>query len=288
MRQQISNKKLPSILGITIIIFGIVLTTFLVQRTNILQGDASASENPKNIKITNNSDDSFSIIYMTDKSVIGEINLGENPNNLSQKFLDDKDNSSNEINTYSSHSITTENLKPETEYYYTIKSGNKTITDNGKPFSIKTGPKIENSSNNKLLIQGKVVNSDGTPVNDGIALIKIAGSNQISTIVNDGDFLLSTEKLLTEKLDNFMEINEKSIIDIEIISGEQFSLVRISGNQKSPLPTITLSNNYDFIQTLPTPTITSPSRNIKFPGFKSKIKTIRNSPSITSSPTKAP
>lgn len=276
MRQRILNKKLPSLLAISIISFGIVLTLFLNQRTNLLQTNASPGDDPKNIQVTNITDSSFTITYTTDDLAIGTIDLGETSNDLNQKFLDERDANSQTVNSYKSHSIVVSNLKPETEYFYKITSGKKITTKNGNPFKITTGSKMDGPQSKSTPLVGKIINPDGSELNDGIVIVKTNESNLISTIVTDGNFTIPLKNLRSKNLEDYLDTKD-SIISLEIRSGDLSSLVRISGNQKSPLPITTLSNNYDFVIISPLPVRVINSKSVKFPKFKSKIKTLQSS-----------
>ena len=77
MRNELLNKRIPTVLGIALVVFGVVFTTFIVKLQTNLKGNALDSETPKNVKFTNFSDNSFSLTYQTDAAVPGSVNYGK-------------------------------------------------------------------------------------------------------------------------------------------------------------------------------------------------------------------
>ncbi len=275
MKNSILNKKIPSLIGFLLIILGIGMTTFLVKGSNSYQINAGPGSEPKKIEISNISDTSFTVTYTTDASVIGTINFGEDPSILDQLSLDERDQLSQIINKYQSHSITVNNLKPNTTYYFTITSDDKIIKDNNSSFKITTGPSVSTPPKKQIPISGKVINPDGSFPSDGIVVAQINGAQKLSTpLKKDGSYILPLNTARNQNLNDYISLNNDSKIEITVISQNLSSLITVSKNQLSPVPLITLSNNYDF-RTTESEIDPSPSlkpRNVKFPVLKSSAK----------------
>jgi cell division septation protein DedD len=270
MNRSIFDRKIPSLFGILIIVVGIVVTTFLVKGGNLLFTRAGPGNDPKNIEITNISDSSFTVTYTTDDSVIGTINVGSSPSSMDEIALDDRDQLTQTVNKYQAHSISVNNLKPSTKYYFSIKSADKNILNNGLPFEVQTGPQISSAPLSQGPMSGKVINPDGTSPKDGLVLAKINGAQIISTYLkNDGSYTLPLNILRTSNLSSYFELKPENEISIEVKSNNLSSKINISGNQISPVPLITLSSNYDFSESEPTPS--DMPKDVKFPIFESEI-----------------
>lgn len=264
MSKNIFRRKIPSILAVLIIIVGIITTTFLVKTGTSLLTRAGPGSEPKNIQITNVSDTSFTAIYTTDNSVIGTITMGTNPNALDEIILDDRDQLSQVINKYQTHTISANNLKPNTKYYFLITSGSNTILNNGSPFEITTGPEIDSAPLSQGPITGKVINPDGTSPQDGIVLIKINDAEILSSFLkNDGNFTVPLSTLRNSALTNFYPLDASAKINIEIYSSSLKSQINVSADQISPIPLITLSKNYELSEKAQTQPIKS-SRSASF------------------------
>ncbi|MBI2621139.1 MAG: hypothetical protein HYW63_00640 [Candidatus Levybacteria bacterium] len=261
------DKKIPTLIGLSIIILGTVLTTFLVKRDTIFQLRAGPDQEPKNVKITNISDDSFTLTYITEDEAIGTLSYGESQNLLDNVVLDDRDQLSQSVNKYKIHSITTRDLNPDISYYFSITSGDKKYLDNENPYRLQTGKIINKNPSFQIPLNGKVVMPDGTPVTEGVVYVGINGAQELSTLINsDGTYTIPLNSLRTASFDDYFTINSTAIINIEIYSENLFSSVSVSPSEINPVPLITLSNNYDFsnFSTDPSP---SPKRSTESGGF---------------------
>ena len=279
----ILDKKMPSLLGIAVIATGILATTFLVKGERGFQINAGPGEEPKNIEISNATDTSFTVTFVTDDSTIGSINVGENDDNLNLKFLDDRDKASQTVNKSYSHSITATGLKPETTYYYTVSSGDKTVKDGNSSFSFKTAPVISEINTNENSISGNAVNPDGSTPNDGIVIVKISGAQILSTILEkDGSYSLSLNNIRTSDLNNSVDLDNKLPATIDVMTGLNNSQISLSTDQLSNIPLVTLSNNYDFTDSSEE-TVRNNRQDVKFPEFNNSSR-----PRAKITPTKLP
>jgi hypothetical protein len=265
----ILDKKIPSLLGILIIVAGISATTFLVKGNQIFQTNAGPGDEPENIEVTNVSDNSFTVVYTTDKSTIGNLSVGKSKESLNQSFLDDRDKENNKVNEYKTHFITVNNLTPSTNYYFKIISGNS----NNSVINVKTGSLINNSAASNTPISGSVINTDGSIPSEAVVIAKVSDAQNISTYIKKGGiYNLSFDKLRTSDLNNLFEIDENTIVAMEIYSSGIKSQIILKGNSLSQIPPITLSNNYNFFEEKNESSKSANQENIKFPEFKSKIK----------------
>lgn len=267
------NSKIPTLIGLLLIIIGTFVTTFLVRNDTIFQIRAGPGEDPKNIKITNVSESSFTITYLTDDKVIGTANYGIDPDNLDGISLDDRDQLSQQVNKYNSHSITVRNLDPNTKYYYSINSGTKKYLDADFKFEIETYGEISESPSSQVPISGKIVLPDGTFPNDGLVYVKIKEAEIISTLLKEGGtYTIPINTLRKLNLDEYIKIKENTLINIDIFSNGLFSSVSVKSSEISPVPLVTLSGSYDFS------TSNEPDDNLNqsdgFPSFGNVTKKI--------------
>lgn len=246
MKKTFWDKRIPTLLGLIFIIFGIGLTSFLVNRGVIFVGQAGPSQTPESIKITNVSDTSFTVTYTTEDNVFGSINYGVNPS-LGQTALDDRDTLSKSVVPHKLHSISANNLEPQTTYYFSITSAENKYLNNDEAFSVKTGPAIESSPSAQKPVVGKVILPSGSAPQDAVVYLSSEGSQAISTVVrSDGTYLLPLNSLRKASLDDYFELSEDTKLKMVLWGDNLTSNVIVSVKQTNPVPTITLSNNYDF------------------------------------------
>ena len=138
MRENICSKRIPTLLGILLIIIGVGITSYLVKTGVILTSKAGPSEIAQNIRISNVTDRSFTISFTTEALVIGSINFGKDKN-LGQTALDDRDGQG-VLKEHKIHYITVKNLDSSSDYYFSITSGSKEFLQKAEPFIVKTAP----------------------------------------------------------------------------------------------------------------------------------------------------
>ncbi len=241
------NKKIPTLIGLILIMIGTVATTFLVKGNTIFQIRAGPGMDPKNVKVTNVSENAFTITYLTDDKMTGSVNHGIDPKDLDGISLDDRDQLSQQISKYNSHSITVRNLDPNTKYYYSITSGTKKYLDTGFKFEITTKGQISNAPSSQIPVSGKVILPDGTTPTDGLIYLKTNDAGITSGLLKEnGTYIIPLNTLRKLDTDEYLEIDDNTIINIEIFSNGLFSSVSVTSNDISPVPLITLSGSYDF------------------------------------------
>src|SRR5579864_6175140 len=137
MRKTIFDKRIPTLFALVLIGAGIGLLTLFVQNHQLLTGNATPSDIPTDIRITNISDTSFTVTYTTQASVIGSVLFGKDKS-LGQTALDERDQKSGTLTEHTVHSIVLQNLEPNTSYFFSIRSGTSIYLNNGLPYQTTT------------------------------------------------------------------------------------------------------------------------------------------------------
>ncbi|MDO8657913.1 MAG: Ig-like domain-containing protein [Candidatus Levybacteria bacterium] len=246
MRGGVLDKKIPTLLGLILIILGIGLTSFLVKSGIITTGRATPTSNPQNLKITNVFDTSFTVSYITQTSDTGYISYGKDEKTGST-VLDDRDQLLGKTNFYKVHYITVKNLQANTKYFFTILSGKDTFLNNNKPFDITTASPLGSKVSSQKTLSGKVILLDGNVPKESIVFVNGTNTNILSTLVkNDGTYTLDLDLLRSTDLNSYLTLSENDVIQIKIIGDSGESNVKILAKQANSIPTIILSKDYDF------------------------------------------
>lgn len=246
MKKTIWDKRIPTLLGILLIIFGVGITSFLVSKGIILTGHASPTTNPQNVRITNITDNSFTVSYTTDAQVIGSLNYGKDQN-LGQEALDDRDQQTGSLVNHEIHSITVRNLSSVTKYFFSITSGQDKFLNNGSPFETVTGANVANPPSEQKPIVGKVIMPDGIAPSEGIIYITSDSSQVTSSLLrSDGTYLIPLNSVRVQDLTSYLDFSNVNTLKMLVFGDSLSSNVSLSINQINPVPTITLSQNYDF------------------------------------------
>ncbi len=266
MREKFWNKKIPTLLGILIITVSIGVTTFLANQTTFFKSRASLSEQPKNVRITNITDNSFTVSYSTDDKIPGSLNYGKD-NTLGQTGLDDRDQQTGNLANYNIHNITVRGVQPQTQYFFTITSGQDSYSNNDSPFTVTTGPVLSSPPQQEPMT-GKITLPDGTAPTEAIIYVTAAKSQVVSTLTkSDGSFILPLNSLRTNDEASYYTLSNDETIKILAFGHSLTSTVSLSLSQTRLVPTIILSKNYDFKTSQEA--ITAPISLESFPSFNS-------------------
>lgn len=268
MKNSFWNKRIPSLLGLLMIGIGIFTATIFSRQVTDLFLRAAPSEVPSNIRITNVSDTSFSVTYMTEANVIGTVVLQpDNASGVQKVILDDRDQASGKPTQYQLHSITMRDLNPQTTYQFSINSGTTTYLDADKPFSATTGSTIQDNPASQNPVIGKISLPGGDNPAEAIVYITLPNAQTLSTLTKDsGTYILPMTGIRTSDLKSFVTFDDKVIFQILAVNNTLSSKVFVSIKNSNPVPLIILSNDYDF--TVNTNPIASTSAQaLGFPEF---------------------
>lgn len=255
------NRKIPTLLGLAVLIAGIGLAVFVMNNTTSFQGEAAADDEPKNIRITNIGSNSFSISFVTDTDVLASVRYGTSETDLSQTAVEGND-------TQKSHLITLNNLSASSSYYFMIISGAHEYSDNGSPFVSSTGPVPSGEKASMREVTGTVLNPDGSPSSKALVYLSSTGANIISTMTNsDGVFSLDASSLLTSDFSSYLQISDETVLNLSAANNGQELAATFFAASANPLPTTTLGQAYNFtISDMPETSASAPE--IGFPVFR--------------------
>lgn len=269
MKNRLFSRKILAIFGIILVLIGIPLTTFILKNQTAFRSKASDSEKPQNVKVTNISDQSFTVTYQTNVPTTGSIGYGHDKK-LGESELDDADKEKGDFSSKKIHSISVKNLMPSTKYYLAIISGSSTFLDNGTSFEAATGPNISSPSAQQNIIKGKIVLPDGSAPSEALVYLNAENSQLLSsTTAKDGTFSFSLKNLRTDDLSSYFNISDNTIFKIIATNGSLESSASASLSQTNSIPTITLSNSYDFSQEVVPITSKSAKLSLGFPSIAS-------------------
>lgn len=288
MKRNFWGKKIPTILGLFILTTGVVASIFLAGKEAIFFGRASQSEIPESIRITNISDSSFTVSYITKESVISSISISTNADLKDPigTYVDDRDQQTGNIITRKLHYVTIRKLKPSTKYFFTITCGDNTFYENAKPFEILTAKTIDDKPSDQKPIVGKVLLPDGSDPKEAIIFLTTDNAQSLSTLAkSDGNYILPLNATLNRELNSYVSFSSDSIIKMLIIDSIYQSYVTTLIELINPVPVVTLSKNYDFknnVQNNLSEENGTPSGNFGFPTFPSSSTLNKKDPQIIS------
>ena len=242
MRASIWNKQIPSILGILLLVGGLFATSYLINQRVFFFTKASTGTEPQFVTITNVSDSSFSVTYQTSEQTQGTLSLGETVDKAEKIVLDDRDQSVGKSEAYNLHHISVKNTTPNTTYQFFIVSGKDVYGDKGKPYSVRTGPKITSDPSTQPPLTGKVNEKE-----EVLLVVTGAGIAPLSTLMKqDGTYFLPLNAIRDASLQEFVTLSPSLPLTLSIYGKSTRSLATFFPSDSSPLPLIVLGQEYDF------------------------------------------
>ncbi len=247
MKNSFWNKRIPTLLGLLVISLGVGLTTFIANKETLFQTNATSTEQPQNVRITNITGTSFTVSYTTGDKISGSVNYGKDQS-LGLSALDTREKQSEGVKDYKVHNIEINSLTPLTKYYFTIISGQNTYLNNGQLFQVTTGPSLDNTSSSTKKIKGKLVLPNGNAPSEAIIYVTAENSEVVSALsTKDGTYEIPLGFVRTGDLSSYFVFTQSSSIKMLAFGDSLSSRISLLANQAESVPLITLSKDYDFI-----------------------------------------
>lgn len=178
------NKRFPTILGLVILFIALGAGVFFIgSGPGIFSPRATPQTTPKNVKITNVTDTTFTVSFITDEATSAFVKYGTSATSLNNREGDDRDQLAGNVSTYNTHHVTLRNLTADTNYFFTIGTGsNGQFDNNGKPYSVKTVQKASNQSAAQT-IYGTVLTKDSNPADGSVVYVTVDKGAEMSALV---------------------------------------------------------------------------------------------------------
>lgn len=259
------QSKLPTLLGLLLLVLGITGGVVLVQSRHLLNLSASPEETPEQVKITDVTDKSFVISWVTDKPTSGFISYGTSES-LGIAVQQKGSQASNV------HYSIVENLKPNTLYYFKIGSGKTTYTNNGKLYQQKTAPTLSSPPQTDVIF-GTIKTQMGTPAQNVVVYATLPGATMLSALTNEeGKWNIPLSTARNASFTSYIPYNPQTqILDILVIAGvTDLATAKTTTGVSHPVPVITLGKAYDFTKLTPLPQGSLPEAEILLPDASSE------------------
>lgn len=225
--------KLPTILGITVLIIGLISGVLLINSRTVFKLGAQTSANPKDIRISNITDKSIAVSWTTDISSKGFVKYGTSESDLNKVASDIF-----QEDGYT-HWTTILDLDPGTNIYFKINSNGQDWDNNGVAWQTKTLSKAVISSQQHN-ISGSIVDQSGNPSSNSLVYISTEGKLFSTTTSVNGNWLLPLSVFTSFD-------NKNSVLEISVNAGQnQSSSAVIYPEAAKNTPIIALGRSYDF------------------------------------------
>ncbi|MBU4396812.1 hypothetical protein KKC08_01415, partial [Patescibacteria group bacterium] len=229
------EKKIPTIVAIFILIIVVFVTTYLTKLTAIFTSKASNGCSPISIQITNLTDHSVDLSFLTPEKC--SVNLGIN----NQLVLD----SFQLIEPQSQiHYFQVNGLKENSSYQYTIIANGKEIEND--QFVISTPAKLDGPIPDSNLAWGKIIQSNQQPASIAILYLNIPSSAPMSSFVtSEGNWNIPLSISYNTQKSSWFVPPENVEEEIAVLSKDgQVTLVTGNTSNNNPVPDIIIGHGF--------------------------------------------
>lgn len=241
-------RRIPTIIGLFILLVGLGVGVFLVQRGQALFLRAGPETIPAQVKITNITENGFTVSWITDERTAGFIRFGETTR-LGSTIADDRDQISGKTGSFLTHYVTVKNLKPQATYFFKLGSSSKIYDNNGNPYQIIAAPTINLPSPPNDVAYGKVVKQDGSPAGGSIVYLSLANITPQSILVQEsGSWVIPLNLARSADLSSYATYDKEASIEEIFVQAAQTGTATAVTTTKydNPVPKITLGKSFDF------------------------------------------
>lgn len=222
-----------------LLISGLVLGLYLLSQKTGFFSRAGASTAPEEMVISNISDNSFTVSWITQKNALGFLTYGDTFT-LGNTQADDRD--VNSATPRTTHHVTLKNLEPGKNYYFKIGSGGESYDEKGQPFTQTTAPTSPETPPLPQALVGKVLKSDQKPSAQSLIYISVGDSSLISGYTGeDGNFLLTLNNSRVIDLSGYINIKDTDLINISVQGGKEGTVTKqVPASQRGQVQTLVL------------------------------------------------
>jgi len=178
-------------------ILGLFGSFFLVLRQVDFSGQSAPGEVPQQVKLTNLTENSASISWVTNDSVSGAVVYGLRPDLESN--ISTYDDRGGNI-TSNLHHVTLKNLKPGSAYYFRLVSGSASFDNQSKPYVFSTPQHSSLTPLPPAIVKGKTAK-------EALVYFSFRNSLPVSTLSDEkGFFLVTINNALNNDQSNFHSV----------------------------------------------------------------------------------
>ena len=204
---------------LVLLFVGVTLGVYLVGKQTKIFTSAALPRTPQNVIISNITDNSFTLSWVTQESTFGYVAYGKSEP-LDNISLDDRDKNNSQKRF--THFITIKNLDPDTEYLFKLGSDDKVYSNGPSPYKYKT---LKEASNQKFASQ-KVFGSVKTSADnrEDNAIVYVRYLNNLASGVTNPDGTYSVELNISRNKEQTEYINVKDHDELKMLGTSRFEV----------------------------------------------------------------
>lgn len=237
-------KRIPSILGMLVLVAGLVGGAVLVQQRQQTQPRAAAGGEPIDLAISNIGDQSFSVSWTSAEAVTGRVLTGT-------RRINDVRDTQAKMTESTTHFVTIDGLDAATGYEFRLESGGGEYDSRGRPFAVTTAPALGGSLPVSDVAQGIVKTAEGAGAGGAIVYAQLPGGQLLSAITADsGNWVMPLSTSRMADLSGWSSYDlAATVYTIRADGGAKGkATATVMTGIDQPVPPVILGQSYDFRQ----------------------------------------
>lgn len=209
------------------------------------QSNASGSQEPQRIHLTNITDASFTVNWITQLPTTGTALISA-PAKIDQIYYDARD-TNGKLGSYTTHIVTVRDAKPSTNYSITLLANGQRYENNGTPYSVNTPIAIGTNTNGIGPSYGTVQSPDGRSVAGALVYLTLDNGQELSALTNSsGLWLIPLNQVRTTDLTSFLPTVNRTAVNITVDDSDLQATALTDTLNDAPVPQMVLGKSYDF------------------------------------------
>ncbi len=246
LKKKILDRRIPTLVGLAVLVIALISGTLLIGAPSMFAPRATPETTPTRTKITNVTDNSFTVSFVTAEKTAGFAKYGTDANSLKSQSGDDRDQLTGTVGTYNTHHVSVRGLEQNTTYHFVLGTGSgSTFDNNGSPFTVKTARRSGAPSAAKT-IYGSVSGDNGAPADGAIVYVKLDGAGEMSSLVkNSGSWAVPLSNARTPDGSGYAPVTDENKITLTVQGPQPTQSAELTATVKDaqPVPAISLGTD---------------------------------------------
>jgi len=239
------SPKIPTFIGLVLLAVIIGSSIFVVELITRDRSTASTTAAPQDVEITNISDTSLIVSWITNQEANGMIML--TPTKGKQVSVFDERDQEGSQGKYLTHHVAARGLEPDTSYEIVILSNGKQFRNGTNPWVAKTFVSLSANPGKLEPAYGTIVKTDGSPAGGALVYVTLEGAQPLSALANaSGSWLVPLTLARNVNGSAYIPPGERLNEHIATRLGNESAAAVTDTLNDSPVPEITLGKTYDF------------------------------------------
>lgn len=231
-------RKRKSFLQTLILLLAVFVTLILVLKPQKFFGGAEGAKQPKETVVSNTTDRSISVTWLTDVQTEGYVSYG-NTQDLGFVAKDDRDSDSSQRRY--THHVTVKGLNPQQLYYFKIGSDDLQYDNQGKLYEIKTAPVTGSTPSVSELVYGNIVANN---VDDSLVYVDISGGTALSSYPDQqGKWIVVLNNARRYDLQNYIRPQKEDKVVVTAKTGSGTARLETTVAKSSPVSDIKIAED---------------------------------------------